>query len=560
MNQNLYTAIFNFPTLSPERLRALGEELGLSMPAETLLACQRYYLEEARRAPSAAELLMLDRLVAETASAMEYQTVSELYTDESDLAATYADMMARRRVLTPNTSTPPSFSELASLGRRHLDGSLPVSEKKPTATAGKAHSRKMAAKRKGGSYEDELISIGGVNPSASVCREPIAVGDTVYAIFRGANEGEDFDKTLDGFLASAAVVNWAKEILPTCGKSALFSLLTLSKSVEFTRFSLRGDKDILSPEEGAILVAKAPAAADLLMEAHDLDLRVQKLGRITSDGCFRIPLTEESAISLPLSFLGSLLYTIRNTVEIEKGSPEDTLLQISPTNSFSLNKTDYCVTKVTASGSSPFHASLYAAIGGMSAAVACGADPTRFSVAAVLAAPENKTDPVALGSSLSAIMGLYRAEAEFALYNATTTFEEGEKTPTVSIWTMAPIEKAIPDTVVGGGTSIYYLEPQYAEGGMPDFESFRKLHAYVHALGKDGLILSARAASGNLLKSLGKMSVGAEIEYIRGERIIAKLGGILVESKNQINGLLVARTEGVAPEETPEEKKEEPLS
>lgn len=560
MNHNIYLPILNFLTLSSDGLRSLADELGLSMAHETLLLCQRYYLEEARRAPCTAELLMLDRLVAETASAMEYQTVSELYTDEPELAATYADMMARRRALSPNTTVPPSFSELASLGRKHLDGSLPVSEKKPTATAGKAHARKMAAKRKKGGYEDELISIGSANPSASICREPIAVGDTVYAIFRGANGQDFFDKALDQLLASASVAGWAKQVLPTCGKSALFSLLTLSRSVEFTRFALRGDKDILSPEEGAILVAKAPAAAELLMEAHDLDLRVQKLGRITNDGCFRIPLVGESVLSLPLSFLESLLYTVRNAVELEKGSPEDTLLQISPSSSFSLDKTSYCVTKVTASGSSPFHASLYAAIGGMSAAVAGGADPSRFSIAAVLAAPESKADPMALGRSLSAIMGLYRAEAEFAMYNSATSFEEGEATPTVSIWTTAPVEKAIPDTVVGGGTSIYYLEPQYAEGGMPDFESFRKLHSYVHALGRDGLILSARAASGDLLKSLGKMSIGAEIEYIRGERIIAKLGGILVESKSQINGLLVARTEATLPEEAPEEKKEEPLS
>lgn len=559
MNPNVYIPILDFQTLDVDGLCEMAAELELSMSQETLLFCQKYYLEEARRAPSAAELLMLDRLIGETASAMEYQTVAELYTDETYIAETYADMMARRRALTPDATVPPSFSEISTLGRRHLDGSLPAWDKKPTVAAGKAHSRKMAAKRKSKGYEDELVSIGGGNPSAGICRTPIAVGDTVYAVLRGANEGEDFDRTLDLFLASTAVVNWAKEILPVNGKSALFSLLTLARPIEFTRFSLHGEKDLLSPEDGAILITDVPSAAELLMEAHDLGLRVQKLGKVTNDGNFRIPFTEEIEHPLALSFLSALLYTRQNTVEVGKGSPEDTLLQISPSSSFTLNKTPYCVTKVTASGSSPFHASLYAAVGGMSVAVAGGADPSRFSIATTLAAPENKADPIALGNSLAAIMGLYRAEAEFSLYNCTTTFEEGEKTPTVSLWTMAPTEKPIPDTVVGGGTKIFYLEPQYAEGGLPDFESFRKLHSYVYGLHKDGLILSARAASGDLFKALGKMSLGAEIEYIRGERIMAKLGGILVESKSEINGIFVARTEEILPEPPLTEEKDEPL-
>lgn len=559
MNQTLYTPITDFLTFTPDELYTLAGELGLSMSQDTLLFCQQYYVEQAKRTPTPAELLMLDGLVGETATAMEYQTVSELYADESYLADTYADMMARRRALSPNVTAPPSFSELATLGRKHLDGSLPANEKKPTATAGKAHSRKMAAKRKSKGYEDELVSIGGGNPSASVCREPASVGDTVYAVFRGANGGDDFDKTLDLFLASAAVVNWAKEILPVDGKSAIFSLLTLCKPIEFTRFSLHGDKNLLAPEEGAILIADAPSAADLLMEAHDLGLRVQKLGRITNDGNFCIPFTDEASKSFALSFLGTLLYTEQSTVEIGRGSPEDTLLQISPTTSFSLNKTPYCVTKVSASGSSPFHAALYAAVGGMSAAVASGADPFRISIASTLAAPENKKEPMALGSSLAAILGLYRAEAEFSLYNCTTTFEEGEKTPTVTIWTMAPAERMIPDTVVGGGTKLFYLEPQYTEGGLPDFESFRKLYSYIHGLHKDGLILSARAASGDLFKALGKMSLGAEIEYIRSERIMAKLGGILVESKSEINGTFVARTEGCATEDEASRGKDESL-
>ena len=560
MNPTLYTPITDFITFTADELYTLACELGLSMSQDTLLLCQQYYVEQAKRTPTPAELLMLDGLVSETASAMEYQTVAELYADETYLADTYADMMARRRVLSPNVIAPPSFSELATLGRKHLDGSLPPNDKKPTATAGKGHGRKMAAKRKSKGYEDELLSVGGGNPSASVCREPVAVGDTVYSVFRGANGGDDFDKTLDLFLASTAVVNWAKEILPVDNKSAVFSLLPLGKSIEFTRFSLHGEKDLLSPEEGAILIADAPSAADLLMEAHDLGLRVQKLGRITKNGSFSIPFTNDLSASFDLSFLGELLYAEQSTVEIGRGSPEDTLLQIAPTTSFTLNKTPYSVTKVSASGSSPFHAALYAAVGGMSAAVASGADPTRISIATTVAAPENKKDPMALGSSLAAILGLYRAEAEFSLYNCTTTFEEGEKTPTVTIWTMAPAEKAIPDTVVGGGTKLYYLEPQYNEGGLPDFESFRKLYAYIYGLNKDGLILSARAASGDLFKALGKMSLSAEIEYIRSERIMAKLGGILVESKSEINGVFVARTEGIVAEVDSEEKNESLLT
>ncbi len=546
MNQQ-YIPIANFGVLNDENLQALAAELSLSMSSESLMACREYFLGEAKRLPTAAELLLLDGLLRETASSMEYIGVSELYTDEDYLAETYADMMERRRILSPGAVLPPSFGELSTLGRKHLDGTLASAEQALYAASGKAGRRKLAAKKKEKGFDDDSVAVGGANASASICREPMAAGDTVYAVLRSFNDIEAFDEKLDLFLASGAVVNWTKEILPIDGKSSLFSLLTLGKSVDFTPYFPAPAEDLSRADEGALLIANAQNAAELLLLSHELGLRVKRLGRVAKDAHFHFTFAEEVEKTFTLEFLQSLLYTQSVSVQIDRGAPEDTLLQISPSSTFTLGRDSYLITKVSADGSSPFHASLYAAIGGMSTAIAAGADPNLFTLTASIAAPQNKYDYNALGNSLAAVMGLYRAEAEFSIYNSSTSFDDTPDTKAVTVWTMAPIKNTVPDTAVGGGTMLYYLEPQYAEGGMPDFNAFRKFHAYLYELHKDGIILSARAASGDLLKTLGKMSLHSEIEYVRGERISAKLGGIVVETKMNIDGLLIARTEAKEP-------------
>ncbi len=552
MNHQLYIPIANFTVLTKDKLAAFADELQLQMPFDALLYCQQQYLLSKKRSPSAKELQMLDRLVCEALSETQYQTVSELYTDEEPIAATYRDMMERRRLLSPNADTPPSFGELATLGRRHLDGTVLRAEQQLYAASGKSARRKAAAKRKARNYEDDTASIGIGYVSPAVCREPVAVGDTVYAVLGSDHTAEDFERKLDLFLDSNAVVGWVKEILPLNSQSPLLRLLELGKSFTFPHFDITESADLLSLTEGALLITDAPKAAELLMVAHDLSLRVRKLGRVEKDGglCLSFPTGE--SVSFPLPFLHNLLYASSCTVELGRGAPEDTQLQLSPTGTFTHEDKTYCITKVAADGSSAFHAALYTAIGSMSAAVANGADPSAFTVMAELAAPKDRQDPLSLGTTMGAILGLYRAEAEFSLYNASVSFHRSKNAKAITLWTMAPVERPIPDAVSGGGSMIFYLEPTYGENGLPDFSSVRKLHAYLYGLHRDGLILSAHAASGDILKTLGKMSVGAEMEYLRNERIVAKLGGILVETRTQIDGLLVART---APE--PAEKKSE---
>ncbi len=548
MNQ-AFPPILNFSLMDEEKLRALCAELTLSMSMDTLIASRQYFLLEARRAATAAELRLLDALVRETAESMAYITVTELTTDEDHIAETYADMMERRRILLPNAPLPPAYGELTTIGRRHLDGTLERAEQALMAS-GRAGRRKVAAMKK--AKKAEAAAAEGIDTSARICREPMQAGDTVYAVFRNA-ETVEFDSTLDRFLASNAVVNYAKEILPVHGKSPLFSLLTLGVAVDFTPYYPASYEDLLRPEDGAILVSGASNAAELLLLAHDMGLRVKRLGRIAEDDLVRLAFDADAEKTFSFAFLQSLLYTASASVQIDRGAPEDTTLQISPTTTFDLGRKHYCITKVAADGSAPFHVALYAAIGGMSAAVARGADPSAFTISASLSAPDNKRDHSALGNSLAAILGLYRAEAEFSLYNSSTVFEDSAD-KAVTLWTMAPVDAPLPDTAVGGGSMIYYLEPSYLDGGLVDFASLRKMHSYIYALHRDGLILSAHAASGDILKALGKMSLHTEIEYVRGERIIAKLGGILIETRETIDGILVARTEGTAPE-----KKEEPL-
>ncbi len=535
--------IANFGVLNDDKLQALANELSLAMSRESLVACREYFLTTARRLPTAAELSMLDGLLCETASSMEYIGVSELYTDEEHLAETYADMMERRRILSPESALPPSFGELSTLGRKHLDGTLASAEQALYAAAGKTGRRKLAAKKKAKGFDDSTVAVGGANPSASICREPIVPGDTVYAVLRSFNDKDDFDEKLDLFLASGAVVNWAKEIVPIDGKSPLFSLLTIGRAVDLAPYFPAPAEDLSHPENGALLIANAQNAAELLLLSHELGLRVKRLGRIAKDNLFRIAFTQDTEKTFALEFLQSLLYTQSAPVQIDRGAPEDTLLQISPSSGFTLGRDSYLITKISADGSSTFHASLYATIGGMSAAIAAGADPATLTLTASVSAPQNKYDYASLGATLASVMGLYRAEAEFGIYNSSTSFDDTPETKAVTVWTMAPIKNAVPDTAIGGGTMLYYLEPQYGEGGLPDFEAFRKFHSYLYELHKDGIILSARAASGDLLKTLGKMSLHTEIEYVRGERINAKLGGIVVETKMNIDGLLIARTE-----------------
>ena len=118
-----------FILLPPDELAARGEALGLALPESCLLIIADYYRTAEQRDPTADELLILDaayRAAADNAAVCAPITFT---TDDPRCHAAYADLMEKRRALSPEANAPATLGELSCLASRYLSahsGRAPV--------------------------------------------------------------------------------------------------------------------------------------------------------------------------------------------------------------------------------------------------------------------------------------------------------------------------------------------------------------------------------------------------------------------------------------------------
>ena len=541
-------SLVNFPFLSEHDLSRLARELSLSMGSLGLRFCQSYYRTQ-KRDPRIEELRLLDSIVKDGYARPDTLLLSEMTTESDAIADTFADLMTRRSAAQRADKKPLSLATLAGLMEAWL--TLHDPEDASPADVGIRFSpyRDLLLAADGYQHtassgnEDTDISIG-VRPHAFAknTQAPTA-GDYVFAVLSPEGADEPFFRTLSGFLSSPAITEVVKSV-KIVKKQALLPLL-VDMEVGMTVYPERVFKDtdpvsaFVQPVTGALLIASPSLSADLLLEAQDCDLRVCLLAKIGAADTLRVT-ANGSTMQLHLSFLRSLTFPRLCTATVKAPSDGEADVSLNRIGTCTLNGRRNAVVKVDAHGTASFRAALLGTVYSLSHCVAAGADVTKTKLATALT-----LSPHRIGDALGAILGLYRAQAELALRGnpPCLTIDKAAET-SFSAVTVAPLPAVTPSaTAQGKGTKIFYLDPLYTADGIPDFADLKKLYGYVGALIADGKVLSIRPTDEDLLTDLEEMSRDVVVEYIPNTPISSHIGGFLVETNGDIEGILLAKTE-----------------
>jgi hypothetical protein len=164
-------------------------------------------------------------------------------------------------------------------------------------------------------------------------------------------------------------------------------------------------------------------------------------------------------------------------------------------------------------------------------------------VAARISPALASTAPEAIGADLALLLSYYRAATEFELLELDSRVLADRAQSGFSLCALAhDPETPTPQTLVSQSSRIYLLGPTYDENGNPDMDDVKTMLGYVRALQKEGKILSACAVCGNVLPALEKMSEGSLVEYLPSEPLCARPGSLLVETRADLPGTLLARS------------------
>ena len=544
-------SLANFPFLSEGAISALSHKLELAMKDFGLRLCQNYYRSQVRD-PFLVELLLIDSIAKSRRECPDAMLLSEFTTASDAIAETFADMMTRRTASQRRKNRPLSFDTVASLMEAWLALHDPQKTAAPEIRVSFTPYRDLLLAAEGfqrvagSGTEEQDVSIG-IRPRKyrHTDHRPKA-GDYVYAVLA------DAEKPLPTAILSEIISSPSMasniERLAVLQDEALFPFLT-KMNVGMTLCTdniLSYEGDLLSALTrsvgGIVFIAPPEYSADLLLEMQAANLQVRLLAKINTEDAICFPV-ENGTAKIHLSFLHSLNFSrlCSPTVEIPcNGEANVSLARLGLCHP---NGVPTAMIKVDASGDASFRAALNSVIYAMSMAVALGGSVTTTKLASYLSLPSDRT-----GEALGAILGLYRGQAEFALRGNAPILSMGKNRPTrLSVVTLAPLApfatETLPLFATGSGTNIYYLEPLFTEDGLPDFADLKKMYAYVGALIKDKKALAIHPTSEDLLSDLSAMSRDVTAEYLAESPISSKFGGFLIETNEEIEGILVAKIE-----------------
>ena len=171
---------------------------------------------------------------------------------------------------------------------------------------------------------------------------------------------------------------------------------------------------------------------------------------------------------------------------------------------------------------SPFLGAAYAVTESVCKAVAAGAQLTDIRLTLQEYFPRLGNDPKRWGLPFAALLGAFRAQHELRLGaiggkdSMSGSFNELDVPPTLVSFALAPglASLALSPEFKKTGSTISLVETPIHKNGLPDFEALKEIAASIHALNKDGKILSAHhIGSAGLAAALTKMCLGNRIGF-----------------------------------------------
>jgi len=542
--------ISDFPYLQASLLENFSKVYTPDMGPSELKCCQTYYQRHRRAPKSADELAFLNAFVAKNRRNPDTILISEMITDDKFLAETFADLMAKRAAVSPDYKMPCSIAETLKIAQKYLDGY----QKKPSAldtlvfSCEKHHMLALAAKkasptRLAGDKENGLS--GGESLSYALGRHaPLSSGDKVYALLRSADPMEDFEEKLLSLATLPSLIAHAKRLCPIDDRGLLSALTELGMGFDVDLQGLYGEDAsatrLLDGEVGLLILVKAADASELLMNALDFGLRPLLVGELNKDGQILLKQDEVNVLCFSLHFLKALSFSRAYHVKMAPRAAKPSALSLSDSKLETLGRDLLFLT--SAKGDDSRLSALYAALYAVSSLIARGARLSDLRIAHRFELALSPISSERLGNQLAMLLGLYRVIAELELHTLSAE-TVAAKEPSFTLYALAQNpDYSLPDMLTRNDSSVYLLEPLYDQNGNPDFEDYKNMLEYVGNLQRRGSVRSARAVVGDVLPTLERMSKNTIVEYLQDGPCVARAGSILLETRERIQGTLIART------------------
>ena len=171
---------------------------------------------------------------------------------------------------------------------------------------------------------------------------------------------------------------------------------------------------------------------------------------------------------------------------------------------------------------SPFLGAAYAVTESVCKAVSAGAQLTDIRLTLQEYFPRLGNDPKRWGLPFAALLGAFRAQHELRLGaiggkdSMSGSFNDLDVPPTLVSFALAPgyASLALSPEFKQVGSTVSLVETPIHENGLPDFEALKQIAASLHALNKEGKILSAHhIGAPGLAAALTKMCLGNGIGF-----------------------------------------------
>lgn len=575
-----------FGHYSKIQLEKTAQDLNLAMTEEQLSYCASYYRTAEKRDPLISELRFLDTLASKLATAPATLAIEKFATNHRNVAETYADLIEKRATLAPETTTPPTVTEIFNIANAYLERS------------GKLCSlSNRSLLLEDGQYTQHLsdgsgcLGISGarhqirVLPKSGLTGRP-ETGD-LFVLFQPKNSKNQlvYQKRIgDFFEAIGNTASWKLlDTVQACGLlPSILSQTNTGFRINLSALSESDSELTLAPLTEAFTgyhyaILPANDADRIRKKAEECGIRTRFFASATVAN--RISFTTEDAevFSLNADFLRSILFIKAASAKYpDEKKSADTVIRHRPTTSVScayLHKQveepttqarELDKTLLAAAYCDPTDAfytnAFYTALCPIVTLAAAGRTYPEQRLAIGMTIPElTKDSEQATGNCIASMLGIYRLQAELGIPAAATSLitDPAISDPQITAFS-ASSGFAVSNTYQEVGNKIYCFQPKIDANGLPDFTSLRTMLRNLTARSQSGAIVSAlvlcnESVTDGLLK-MNRPGLYCHIE----DNTIASHGSLPIAVLAECN----APIQGLSPigvVEAKEEESEEPL-
>ncbi|MBE6601244.1 MAG: hypothetical protein E7637_01910 [Ruminococcaceae bacterium] len=507
----------NFGTYTDHQILQTKQDLSLQMSPTKLRACAAYFHNELRRDPYIEELRFLDAFCSEETPSPLSIAPTELYTNDSFVAETYADMMQKRRALSPDATHPCTFSEAFGLMGNYLDRSG-----KKVTTPVETYFFEDCKAIPGLTESEDILSISNARYGLrQTCQRKLPYEDSdLFILLAPAaqlSHGEQAIE-LNRFLSNEEIVSHIKKLRSVGNRGVLFELLQMTDGVaiDLNRFSRTEEplplSSLIKLHIGNYLVRISDSYFEEFEKvAKKHSLFTLRFARVYASGFISVGYGNEQPLVWSNSFIRSLfdLQSVSVYLKKEEGAALSAIEHIPHrvgSSPYVIEKNPLATPTVlthknsvyTAAFSSPqeafFRNALDTALATVITLAANGIPYSKQLLAVNLNLPEPITDPTTVAASASAILGLYRLQAELGIPLSTGKLSSDPEinSPEITVFSTGTGNTVLPNVFSTANNRVYCVAPEFHENGLPNFDKLRVFLDWLTNLAERKVLMSVR--------------------------------------------------------------------